>query len=60
MADYTEEQRQAKAKPKRSCNRHDDCDKAEEEVMARRGIQRHEISFSFHCHDDECEDCFGS
>ena len=44
----------------RSCNRHDNCDRAEDEVMARRGITRTEIHSSFHCHDDECEDCFGS
>ena len=44
----------------RSCNRHSNCDKAEEEVMVRRGITRAEIHTSFHCHDDECEDCFGS
>ena len=45
---------------RRSCNRHSNCDKAEEEVMVRRGITRAEIHTSFHCHDDECEDCFGS
>lgn len=43
----------------RSCNRHSDCDAAEQEVMTRTGKKRHEISSSFHCHDDECEDCFG-
>lgn len=46
--------------PARSCNRHSDCDRAEEEVMSRRGITRAEIHPSFHCHDDECEDCFGA
>lgn len=45
--------------PNRSCNRHNDCEAAENEVMQRRGIQRREIAASFHCHDDECEDCFG-
>ena len=45
--------------PKRSCNRHADCAKAEEEVMARFKIERWQISISFHCHDECCEDCFG-
>lgn len=43
----------------RTCNRHSDCEKAEDEVMQRRGIERSQISYTFHCHDDECEDCFG-
>lgn len=48
------------AKPIRSCNRHNDCDKAEEEVLARNpGKTRLDISLSFHCHDEACEDCFG-
>lgn len=39
----------------RSCNRHADCDAAE--AKERAGGR---ISFiGFHCHDDECEDCFG-
>lgn len=47
-------------KSNRSCNPHSDCDKAEEEVLARKpGKFRSDISPSFHCHDDECEDCFG-
>lgn len=44
---------------KRSCNRHNDCDAAEQEVMTRKGITRDKINYTFHCHDDECEDCFG-
>jgi hypothetical protein len=39
---------------KRSCNRHDDCDKADIETKARGGNPL--IS---HCNDDTCEDCFG-
>ena len=46
---------------KRSCNRHEDCDAAEAEVLTRHpGKTRADISFSFHCHDEGCEDCFGS
>lgn len=48
-----------KTEKARSCNRHNDCEKAEEEVMKRRNITRDKISGNFHCHDDECEDCFG-
>lgn len=45
----------------RSCNRHSNCGKAEEELLARNpGMKSTEISPSFHCHDDECEDCFGA
>jgi hypothetical protein len=44
----------------RSCNRHEDCSEAEERYMKRNGItERYEIPLGFHCHDDECEDCFG-
>lgn len=46
-------------KPKRSCNRHGDCDAAEQEVMTRRGITRDRISYTFHCHSEDCEDCVG-
>lgn len=41
----------------RSCNRHSNCEKAEEEYRQRKG---REPGFNFHCHDDECEDCFGA
>jgi len=45
---------------KRSCNRHNDCDAAEDEVLARNpGSTKMAIHPSFHCHDDCCEDCFG-
>ena len=42
----------------RSCNRHADCNEAE-----RLRIERYPgtlVPANFHCHDDECEDCFGS
>ena len=37
---------------KRTCNRHDDCDAADAEATAKgRRVD--------HCHDEECEECFG-
>lgn len=36
----------------RSCNKHSDCDAADERNKAI-GQQ------SVHCHDDDCEECFG-
>jgi hypothetical protein len=56
----TSERPQTNATPtpsKRSCNRHHDCDAAEAEVLAKNPGKT--ISFSFHCHDEDCEDCFG-
>ena len=45
---------------KRSCNRHGDCEKANQELLARNpGMNRWDIPPNFHCHDDDCEDCFG-
>jgi hypothetical protein len=47
--------------PVRSCNRHSNCEEAENEVLARNpGKKRADIHPTFHCHDDECEDCLGS
>lgn len=44
-----------------SCNRHVDCDVAIQVWLEKHpGKTRTDIPFSFHCHDDECEDCFGS
>jgi len=46
---------------KRTCNRHFDCDEAEAKVLARNpDMKKIDIGFNFHCHNDECEDCFGS
>lgn len=42
-------------KPKRACNRHDDCDAADAEAKAL-GYSPFDI---IHCHDECCEDCFG-
>jgi hypothetical protein len=44
----------------RSCNRHHDCDKAEKDYLARHPEHLGNYISNFHCHDDECEDCFGS
>ena len=40
----------------RSCNRHSNCDEANAEYKAKHGDAP---PASFHCHDDECPDCFG-
>lgn len=42
----------------RSCNRHDDCDKAAEEYTKQTG--KPYTPANFHCYDDECPDCFGN
>lgn len=43
--------------PARTCNRHVDCD-----VADRRSIiaNQNKYRLASHCHDDCCEDCFGS
>lgn len=45
-------------KIKRSCNRHDDCDKFDKEYLDKYPDKKY-VPFNQHCHDDECEDCFG-
>ncbi len=45
----------AESKPKRSCNRHDDCDAADVKIRELGGNP-----YVAHCHSDDCEDCFGS
>jgi hypothetical protein len=43
-----------------SCNRHVDCEMAVKVWLEKHpGQVSTDIPFSFHCHDDECEDCFG-
>jgi hypothetical protein len=53
----------------RSCNRHDDCDAADAKAKARfdedrkkpyREQRENLCPYAEHCHDDCCEDCFGS
>lgn len=48
---------------KRTCNRHDDCDAADERARTKGPKDyygRPQFSRADHCHDDCCEDCFGS
>lgn len=42
---------------KNSCNRHADCNAATENWKLNHNGQL--PGFNFHCHDEECEDCFG-
>jgi hypothetical protein len=50
--------KEKKAEPVRnSCNRHSDCAAATAKFKEKNG---RDPGFSFHCHDDECEDCFGT
>lgn len=39
------------------CNRHSDCDAADEAVKVKTG---NPYMSADHCHDECCEDCFGS
>ena len=41
----------------RSCNRHSNCEKAEKKYEKEEGKPPW---INFHCHDECCEDCFGS
>lgn len=55
MPEMSEEDR-----PRKSCNRHSDCEAAETEMLKRHPSKtKRDVSVSFHCHDEECEDCFG-
>lgn len=40
-----------------SCNRHADCARSTEMYKL---VNNRDPGANFHCHDDECEDCFGS
>lgn len=40
------------------CNRHKDCEQAEKDRLARNPGTLCPVNF--HCHDDECEQCFGN
>ena len=42
----------------RSCNRHQNCDEANQEWLVAHPAEKF-VPFSFHCHDEDCEDCFG-
>lgn len=52
-----EAQEAAQPEVKNSCNRHNDCAKANAEYLKRTGATF--VPFSFHCHSEDCEDCFG-
>lgn len=41
-----------------SCNRHDNCIQAEKDWLNNHHMEKF-VPCNFHCHDDECEDCFG-
>jgi hypothetical protein len=41
----------------KSCNRHGDCDEADAIFEKRNGRKP---GYGFHCHNDECDECFGS
>lgn len=49
-------ERVREARTVRSCNRHTDCDRAEREIRE----SGRQVGVGFHCHDECCEDCFGS
>jgi hypothetical protein len=49
----------ADPKPKRGCNRHDDCDKADADWRKRHPGEQYPPT-TFHCHDECCEECFGN
>lgn len=44
--------------PKRECNKHNDCNEADKKWLTDHPDKKY-IPVNFHCHDDECEDCFG-
>jgi hypothetical protein len=44
---------------KRSCNRHDDCDQAAKDWLLNHHMEKY-VPVNFHCHNDECEECFGN
>lgn len=56
----TEPDRRCLHDRKRTCNRHDDCDAADERERAKGGTDREgrPITKTIHCHDSDCEDCF--
>jgi hypothetical protein len=42
----------------RSCNRHSNCEEANKKWLSEHPGES-SAPWSFHCHNDECEDCFG-
>ena len=43
----------------KGCNRHTDCAAANKKWLAEHPKENF-VPFSFHCHSEDCEDCFGS
>ena len=41
-----------------TCNRHSNCEQAAKDWLNNHGMEKY-VPVGFHCHDDECEDCFG-
>jgi len=49
-----------RARDENTCNRHDDCEAATLAYMQRHEIKhRWQVPFRLHCHDENCEECFG-
>lgn len=44
------------AREHNNCNRHDDCEAA---TAAYRNKHGRDPGVGFHCHDEDCEECFG-
>lgn len=45
---------------RKTCNRHSDCRQAELEWAARNPEKvKQGLGYGFHCHSEDCEDCFG-
>lgn len=42
----------------RSCNRHSNCEQANKDWLNNHAMEKY-VPMNFHCHNDECEDCFG-
>jgi hypothetical protein len=48
-----------RAREHNCCNRHRDCEAADEAARARGKRNRYGSLGAEHCHDEDCEDCFG-
>lgn len=43
-----------------TCNRHNDCEAATKAYIERRKLKHAwEMPVDFHCHNENCEECFG-
>ena len=41
------------------CNRHSNCEQAAKDWLMNHHMEKY-VPINFHCHDDECEECFGN